>query len=145
MYTRERAAQMGGIAPAAALPTGLIMFDMKCFDILKHPYFYYEYKDSTESEKASTEDVTLTRDMALLHQMKLGYSPIFCNWDAWAGHMKPKCVDKPRIITVETIGKKYVDAIQSGQRGDEKLVEVNAPFNRLNVTDANGKLVKLDA
>jgi hypothetical protein len=32
-YTREEAVEMSGIHECAALPTGLIMFDMRCFDL----------------------------------------------------------------------------------------------------------------
>ena len=42
-YTREEAAGMAGITPVAALPTGVIMYDMRLFDLLPHPYFQYEY------------------------------------------------------------------------------------------------------
>lgn len=34
-YTREEAAVMAGIHECAALPTGLIMFDMRCFDLIE--------------------------------------------------------------------------------------------------------------
>ena len=34
-YTREEATEMAGIHECAALPTGLIMFDMRCFDLIE--------------------------------------------------------------------------------------------------------------
>lgn len=118
-YQREEAVTLAGIQEAAALPTGLIMFDMRVFGYVQPPYFYYEYTDVFESEKASTEDVTATRDMSLQATRKLGYSPVFCNWDAWAGHWKPKCVSKPTVITTEQVSAKYRNVTQSSR---EKLM-----------------------
>lgn len=131
-YPRQLAAQMSGIQPVAALPTGMILFDMRMFDLLDHNrkskeqvleefkdglisktealrclqdgYFYYEWTDHTASEKASTEDVTVTRDMSLVGQIKLGYNPIHCAWSSWVGHMKPWCVGKPKMFTAEQVG-----------------------------------------
>ena len=134
-YTREEAAHRAGIEDVAALPTGLSMFDMRAFDLIDHPYFYYEYKGDGElcnhcgqrkpgpqAEKNSTEDVTVTRDISLHGQEKLGYSPIFVNWDAWAGHWKPLCVDKPKPLTIDNVGAKYKRAFESGIRGNSRLV-----------------------
>lgn len=120
-YAREEAAGLAGIHPAAALPTGLILFDLAVFDLVKPPYFYYEYTDETESEKASTEDVTATRDLSLAGQELWGYSPIFCNWDAWAGHHKPKCVGKPRLVSADNVNEKYRDAVLQNRKAREHL------------------------
>ena len=121
MFSREEAAGRSGIEEVAALPTGLIMFDLKVFDLLEPPYFYYEYADKYEQEKASTEDVTCTRDLAM-HGMELtGHSPVHCNWDAWAGHMKPKCVGKPMPLTVDQVNRKYRDAVLQNRESKERL------------------------
>lgn len=112
MYDRDTAAKLGGIQECAALPTGLIMYDMRAFDLTEpqtaddKPWFYYEYSDKFQAEKASTEDVTMTRDLSLAGTQKLGYNPVFCNWDAWAGHWKPKCVGKPQIIQAVDVSAK---------------------------------------
>lgn len=147
MYTREQGAVMAGIQPCAALPTGCIMWDMEMFEItdpkhefevllkrfngdahlakkLTKPWFYYEYKDIYQSDKASTEDVTATRDMVLCALTKLGYNTMFCNWDAWAGHWKPKCVGKPVLITSDSVNEKYQEAIRSGRRLDHKMQDM---------------------
>ncbi len=125
-YSREEAAIMAGIQECAALPTGLIMFDMRVFDLIAPPWFYYEYTDSYESEKASTEDVTCTRDLAMTGQERLGYNPIKCNWSAWAGHWKPKCVGKPRLLTTDQVNDKYRDAVLHGKPRNLRMVEVTA-------------------
>lgn len=125
MYDREHAAIMGGIVPCAAAPTGLSMWDMRLFELKKPPYFYYEYKDEWQDEKGSTEDVTCTRDLSIAGHQKLGYNPIYCNWDAWAGHVKPKCVRKPRIITSDQVAARYSDALNQPTLG-EHLIEVGA-------------------
>jgi hypothetical protein len=111
-YDREHAAVMAGIMPVAALPTGLIMFDIRLFDLIAPPYFDYEYRDRFRSEKVSTEDVVSTRDMSLVIQHKLGYNPVFCNWDAWAGHAKPKIVGKPRIIEADKVSQRWMQGLQ---------------------------------
>jgi hypothetical protein len=136
-FSREEAAGMAGIGPAAALPTGLILYDMDAFQHVPHPRFYYEYegdgkecehcgqrKPGPQSSKASTEDVTSTRDQALLCQEVLGYSPLFVNWDAWAGHWKPKRVRKPRPVTLDQIGTNYREAVLRGRRSDEATREI---------------------
>lgn len=97
MVPRHQAAMMSGIHPAAALPTGLILIDMRAVERLPHPRFYYEWKDETESEKASTEDVTFTRDLTCAGV------PIYCNWDAWAGHFKDKLVAKPERLSPNAV------------------------------------------
>ncbi len=87
--TRHEASQMRGMFKAAAAATGVILIDMRAVKKLRHPRFYYEWKDETESVKASTEDVVFTRN--------LNYEgvPVYVNFDAWAGHIKPKMVGKP--------------------------------------------------
>lgn len=120
MYDRHTAHSMTGIHECAALPTGLIMYDMRCFDLTEpksdadKPWFYYEWNDRFAAEKASTEDVTMTRDLSLVGVQKLGYNPVFCNWDAWAGHWKPKCVGKPVIITADGVSSKLRNCVEAG-------------------------------
>ena len=129
MYDRNTAAKMAGIQECAALPTGLIMFDMRCFDLIEpsdskaRSFAYYEWSDKYEAKKASTEDVTMTRDISLVGIQKLGYNPVFCNWDAWAGHWKPKCVGKPQVIAAEGISHKLKDCWEAKVESGVKLVE----------------------
>lgn len=118
-FTREQAAQMAGITRVGALPTGLIMIDMRVFDKLKPPYFYYEFSDAKQHTKASTEDVTFTRDLNLLG------IPQYCNWDSWSGHWKRKRVDKPKLVYVEHIQEKYRQAILADHRVNERMIELN--------------------
>ena len=133
MYDRHTAVKMKGIQECAALPTGLIMYDMRCFDLTEpetdkdHPWFYYEYKSKYQEEKASTEDVTMTRDLSLVGTTKLGYNPVMCNWDAWAGHWKPKCVGKPVVMDAANVGQKLQMAWASGHAGSSKIVSVSMP------------------
>jgi hypothetical protein len=110
-YNRTEAALMEGITPVAALPTGLMLIDMRVFKKWPHPRFYYEFTDQRCVEKASTEDVTFSRDALLLGNKYYGGKPIcHCNWDAWAGHVKEKVVGKPSFVrpdddVLETIKK----------------------------------------
>jgi len=129
MYDRHTAVKMAGIQDCAALPTGLIMYDMRVFALTEpkkegdKPWFYYEWKDHFAAEKASTEDVTMTRDLSLVGAQTLGYNPVFCNWDAWAGHWKPKCVGKPQVISVDGISHKLKDCWEAKVEAGTKLVD----------------------
>jgi hypothetical protein len=111
-YTREQAAVATGIEEVAALPTGLCMFHLSAVDRLNPPYFYYEWaRDAAgrdiQAEKASTEDVTFTRDLAFAGV------PIYVAWDCWAGHWKRKCVGRPGRINVKDVSEKYVNTIKT--------------------------------
>lgn len=132
MYDRHTAAKLAGIQECAALPTGLIMYDMRCFGLTEpktdtdKPWFYYEWSNKYATEKASTEDVTQTRDLSLVGTQKLGYNPVFCNWDAWAGHWKPLCVGKPLHIDASGVASKLVGDWH--QSPDVKLVDLTGPL-----------------
>lgn len=133
MYDRHTAVKMAGIQECAALPTGLIMYDMRAFDLTEpkteadKPWFYYEWKDKYAAEKASTEDVTMTRDLSLVGTQKLGYNPVLCNWDAWAGHWKPKCVGKPIVMSASGVSDKLKHAWESGHDDRTKLIDLKCP------------------
>ena len=134
-FTREQAGMMAGIQPVAALPTGLMLIDLRALDNLPHPYTYYEYKDGgsdecdachqkargPEAEKASTEDVTFTRDLGLLGV------PILCAWDSWAGHNKRYTARKPRPYTTDVVAHKMREAIARGVLAGEQQVMVQPP------------------
>lgn len=139
MYPRQQAALMEGIAPVAALGTGLVMWDMRLFDYLPHPYFDYEWhldgppcqhcgtvKPGPRYKKASTEDCMHTRNMSLIGQEKLGYNPILCNWDAWAGHWKPKCIGKPVLQTVSAVNSHLRQCYRNGINYDDSLVYLDS-------------------
>lgn len=126
-YKREEAAMMAGIQECAALPTGLIMYDIRAFDLIDPPYFWYEFSDKEETEKASTEDVTNTRDISLAGQIKLGYNPIHCNWDAWAAHYKPWPVSKPTPVSAHHVAQRFKAAIESGREPGERDVQLTEP------------------
>jgi hypothetical protein len=134
MYERSQAVKMSGIQECAALPTGLIMYDMRAFELTEpnteadKPWFYYEYPDKYQAEKASTEDVTQTRDLSLVGTQKLGYNPLFCNWDAWAGHWKPKCVGKPQFIEAKHISEKLKQSWEANFDSTVKIVDLKPKF-----------------
>lgn len=112
-YSRQHAAEKRGIEAVAAGPTGLILYTMDAFEHQSsearekgQPFFYYEWKDKAATEKASTEDVTNTRDLAI-GAVENGIGDIlFCNWDAWAAHIKREHVGKPvPIRTTHAVAK----------------------------------------
>lgn len=136
-YTRYEAEREVGIKPVAALPTGLIMWDMRLFDILPQPWFDYEWqgdgpkcphchqpKPGARAEKGSTEDVVHTRDMSLVGETLLGYNPILCNWHCWAGHYKPKRVGRPVIYHSDSVNAKLHNAYTRKTNSQDLLLDV---------------------
>lgn len=117
-FTRYETGSLAGIQPAAALATGLILIDMRAVARLKPPYFYYEWADATESKKASTEDVTFTRDLSL------SGVPLYVNWDAWAGHWKPMRMDRPQNITADAVAAKLREALLRNEDSRDRLIDV---------------------
>jgi hypothetical protein len=117
-YTRAQAASFRGIAEVHALPTGLILYDLRLFNHLHKPWFDYEYEDEEKAQKCTTEDVYQTRNAALL-----GF-PQFCAWDSWAGHVKSKLVRKPHPICMEDVEDRLADAILSKHSRFDKVVFV---------------------
>lgn len=134
-YTREDAALRCGFEPVGAAPTGVCMFDMRMFKLTEPrdkkdaPWFYYEWTDKFQQAKGSTEDVTATRDMALQCWITHGYNGIYANWDAWAGHMKSKCVGKPNIFHGDTVSSKFVKAVRDNYARAERVIDVGAGEN----------------
>lgn len=114
-FTRSEAEFRMGIERVGALPTGLILIDTRCFRKMPAPWFYYEYTDKYETEKASTEDVTFTRDADFFG------CKLYCNWDAWAGHWKQKLVGKPRGITADWVRDQFRHAAHLDRSANDRL------------------------
>ena len=140
-YSRDHAAVMNGIKPVAAGPTGVIMYSTSAFELMPahgmtdedilhayargelttertrqllrmESYFWYEFTDRYQTRKASTEDVTNTREIGLMGQEKHGEPVVFCNWDAWAGHGKPRVVGKPIPIRTEQVSNLFAESVR---------------------------------
>ena len=153
-YSREHASIMRGIQSCAAGPTGLIMYSTDAFDLmpvhgmtdeeilLQHAagklstqrasqllrmesWFFYEYTDRYQSRKASTEDVTNTREIQFAGIAKHGEPVVFCNWDAWACHMKPKCVGKPQPLKLENVSNLFREVVENGISHCDSVVDVD--------------------
>jgi hypothetical protein len=116
MFDRDTAAVRGGIEEVAAVATGLIMYDLRVFDILSPPWFRYEWTDRFWTQKASTEDVFQTRNTS---QLRL---PQICLWDCWARHMKTKSVGKPTRLSIDGVHQSLVEAVQGGMKFGERVV-----------------------
>lgn len=152
-YSRQEAARMTGIQEAAAGPTGLILIDLRLLDLiepvgmpklevlervysrqmtpqeglraLREGYFYYEFENQYASKKASTEDVTFTRDVSLAGISEYGYNPVFCAWDSWVGHQKPWDVGRPERYTAEQVNATLVSAALQNNRANEVIVDMS--------------------
>jgi hypothetical protein len=135
-FSRYEANSLSGISEVAALPTGLMLIDMRAIKLLKaakpnstleileefkagrltagiaerligwqQGMFYYEWTDNNATHKASTEDVTFSRDLSLLGVKS------YCTWDSWAAHIKQKYVLRPGFIGPEQVSKQMTLAI----------------------------------
>lgn len=150
-FTRHEASKMRGLSPVAALPTGLILYDMRAFNLIEpsalsreevlekfasgemtktqalaamqEGWFAYEWKTGHASEKASTEDVQNTRDISLVGQTQLGYNPVLCAWNSWIGHWKPWNVGRPKSFGVEHISGTFRRAVEEGR--SERTITVD--------------------
>jgi hypothetical protein len=133
-FSRTEASILSGISEVGAIPTGVCMFDTRCLQLLAHPYFEYEWdgdgckcascgqpKPGPRAKKASTEDVTFSRNLSLNGITRLGYNPVHCNWDAWAGHWKPWCVGRPEQILASDIHQQFMEAARLNHREGERL------------------------
>jgi predicted O-methyltransferase YrrM/SAM-dependent methyltransferase len=153
-YGRDEASKMTGIQEAGAGPTGMILIDLRACDLiepvamskeaileslvggqmtkeealyaLRDGYFYYEFEDQRCDQKASTEDVVFTRDIALAGLAKLGYNPVYCAWDSWVGHHKPWTVGKPQRYTMQHVNASYRKAVLNDSRADERIIEASS-------------------
>ena len=125
MISREQAALRSGFEQVAALPTGLILIDMRGVKQIPAPWFRYEWKDEHEDEKASTEDVYFTRNCSMAG------IPNYVYWDAWAGHHKRKCVRKPTPLTADCVNEQLHEAIRRGHKAGQKLVFLGEGKNPL--------------
>lgn len=160
-YTRAEASRMRGIQECAALPTGLIMYDVRAFDLIapssRAPteilidfqmgkisleqarreltvkgWFDYEWKTMAADEKASTEDVQNTRDISFAGIERLGYNPVYCNWDSPAGHWKPWCVrGRPWLASADDVSERYRSAVLSGLHRDEVHIDAGSYLSKV--------------
>lgn len=135
-FSREEAAERSGIEAVAALPTGLIAIDMRVFtgfkvapstgsggdEVLRlpTPWFYYEWTDELQTDKASTEDVTFTRDVHLLFGA-WGLETVFVDWDTWAVHFKQKAVGRPLLVNPGSLARLFQERSQSSVVSSQKL------------------------
>ncbi len=105
-FSREEAAEKSGIEMVSSLPTGLVMIDMRCLDILGPPWFSYEFQDHHETELASTEDTVFSRNLLYLDV------PQYCAWQSWAAHLKVKAVGRPRKYPAAAVPAQVRQAIR---------------------------------
>lgn len=163
-FTREEVAVRGGIEEIPAAPTGLVLYDMRCFSTmmpdpkvspdLYKGWYYYEWTDQFAMEKASTEDVTQTRDMTFAFYSTGGKKggKMYCAWDCFAHHIKTEHVPKPELIRPDQIGAMYLAALKNPVASDEQLVMVDkghllpgiASLDPKTLADAQAQLERLN-
>ncbi len=136
ILTRLEAARLKGMYPVAALPTGVCLFTLNCFEGMKRPIFRYEMNEDG-SEKKSTEDVVATRDISLFWMMSKGITAIWANCDAWAFHHKPKKVGRPNLVMLEAIGEEMREAILTQRSARDSIQYVD--FTKGNIPEGEIK------
>ena len=120
MMSREEAGLRTGIEEVAALPTGLILYDIRLFKELPKPWFDYEWGDPEQTEKVTTEDIFQTRNASLM-----GF-PQYVAWDCWAGHWKLKYVGAPEPYRIHDMRKTFTQAVALGNIvPPEKKIHMN--------------------
>jgi len=124
ILTRNEAAQLTGIFPVAALPTGVCLFTLSAFEGLPQPYFKYEMTDDG-AQKQSTEDVVATRDISLYWKITKGYDVLWATCDSWALHHKTKKVGRPQYVPMESISQTFADVIRDNLSANESIKYVN--------------------
>lgn len=153
-YSREHAAIMRGIQPIAAGPTGVIGYTVDSFDLMpicsmsddeilsQHKsgelttdrakqllrlgtWFQYEYTDNRQTEKSTTEDVWSLREINFAGIDKHKEPIVFCNWDAWAGHYKPKCVGAPMPLRIEQVSEVFREAVMNNISVGDSIQQVD--------------------
>lgn len=152
-YSRQHAAIMSGIQEAAAGPTGLILIDLRACELIEpsglprrevlervqsgqmtpeeaewalhEGYFHYEWENSYADKKASTEDVTFTRNIALAGMEQLGYNPLYCAWDSWIGHHKPINVGRPQRYTTEQVHQTLRKSVRENSFNNEVCMDLS--------------------
>lgn len=105
-YSRREAAVATGFEEVPALPTGVLLIDMRVLKTIVPPFFAYEFKTTLETELSATEDVVFTRNLSFIG------IPQFVAWDSWAGHIKKMTVRKPRLVEPNTVSKVVRKAIK---------------------------------
>lgn len=98
-YSRREAALATGFEEVPALPTGVMLIDLRVLRTIVPPFFDYEFTTESEVELAATEDVVFTRNLSFIG------IPQYVAWDSWAGHLKTVCVRKPRLIEPQQISR----------------------------------------
>ena len=124
MLTRNEAAQMHGLHPIAAGPTGVSLWTTNVFEPMKRPIFDYHFSPDG-AEKQTTEDVHATRNASLVWQDKIGENVLFATLDSWALHHKPKRVGRPVLTTVEHIAADFREAVEAKRSVFDEFREVS--------------------
>lgn len=160
-FTREEAAERTGIEKVAALPTGLVLMDMRLYEPGKMvlPWFDYEREGDEGScpacsqpkrgkwlGKASTEDVYWSRNLANAWRHTPG-SGVYCLWDSWCIHIKRSYCLPPELPHVDQMGVIMDEALQINRRTDEVLMHIggaDCPYDDQSVHDLSGRIPIID-
>lgn len=88
LIRKEDAFARRGIGPVASTQTGLILYDMRAFDVIEPPWFTFDWQEPSHMFMSASEDHYQTR--------KSGASgcPVYVAWDSWACHLKTQYVTR---------------------------------------------------
>lgn len=131
LMTREEAHALTGFHEQPAAPTGLILYDMRLFELNRptkkgdKSWFDYEFTDIYQQDKGSTEDVFQTRNMVMSCYRQYGYIPLFGAFHCWAGHWKKKCVSRPVLLSYDEVDRKFLEAAFRTAGADRRIADVD--------------------
>ena len=72
--------------------TGLMIIPTKVFDLLEKPYFDDTFLNEEKSE------IRFSQDLYFTTKCTDAGIPVYCNWYAWAGHVKSEVVGNPESV-----------------------------------------------
>jgi hypothetical protein len=99
--SRQDAARRKGIERVAGIGAGCVCYDMRVFDRISPPYYSYTYNEDHTAIVESEECV-------LHRRLFVADVPIYCDWDNWATHIKPKEVGKPMTLQKKDVDELYL-------------------------------------
>lgn len=110
-FAREEAAYKTGVEQVAAVGTGCFACHSEVFDLIKPPYFDYEYESPLRDRIVCTEDIHGFRDLSAAGV------PIYVSWDHWVeAHFKTKAYQKPKVMSVEDVWGRTKDQLLARER-----------------------------
>lgn len=90
LLAQEEAFQRTGVQQVPCAGGSLSLWDMRCFQRLKPPYFQHVYADPSLTQVAADECARVMLELGAHHD-----TPTLCLWDHWSTHRKSVDFGRP--------------------------------------------------